>query len=230
MTFRPEQIFPLDIFDLISSYSDNKTFISLISTCQQLYKRNVKHLPYRKWSICISELRKIQTTTPGFYEHLRTLATALKKTGGKFIDDHRINEISFNEVVVDYNAEEHKDYIHQVDHIVICQEYYNNKLSNSKRATDYAGFNRPYAWLFPAFFHNHPIYSSDVQCKNYLYLDSRSNLRLTTRATGMNIGSYDMHRLNKRQSVRQFEWFSAGTDYDENFMLPLDIFIEIMGV
>ena len=223
---RPEQIFPLEIFDLIASHTDDKSLVTLSSTCHQLHKRNKKALINRKWTVGITELRKIATTAPLFYTHLQRLAVALKKTNGKYFDDHNIR-VTDDELPDDYEnvPERLKYHTNQLDHVIICQEYYNNTLLKSDDAIDYALKHNPYAWICPGYFMKG--YTS-VMCKNNLYIDSKNHLRLTVWSSGMNLETSQMNTLKQRQCVIQHGRPQGAGSYDHNFMLPLDLFIELM--
>lgn len=226
MALRPEQILPLEIFDLTAFHADNKSLVSLSSTCHQLHKRNRKALIARKWTVGITELQKIATTAPLFYTHLQRLAVALKKTNGKYFDDHNIRVID-DDLPDDYEKvpEWLKYNIRQVNHVIICQEYYSNMLSVSDDGQDYTRERHPYAWICPAYFMQG--YTS-VMCKNNLYLDSKNHLRLTTCSSGIHLEKTQMDTLKQRQCAIQPGWPRDMGNYDHSFMLPLDLFIEVM--
>jgi hypothetical protein len=168
------------------------------------------------WTSNINRLEKIKIQDPIFWEHMCNLAKTIASSKCQYINNHRTG-IFDDESITDENVA-----TDTIDSITICQQFRRNgELFKSASMKDYKTSSHPVAWIFPG-----PYPNLFGRTKNPLYLQN-GRIHLTMSATGAALCEHDEVELWKGKVVIQKYEFGFYT-HEENFSLPIDIFIETM--
>lgn len=204
MAVRPEQVFPLEIFDYIGSFADDKTFLLYAMTCRQLHNRYKLQLQRRRWREGIIEIEKIRANTPVFYEHLQAMAAALRQNEGKYYAKPAHATIISN-----------FDYRLNADFLIITQQHREGKLYQSNNIRAYARRERPIAFLTP-------WRKPRENRLDNLYTDYKGNLHINDDRWAETLSRLALSRL--RQGY--FYWVN---NTHVSVMVSLDVFLYEMS-
>lgn len=167
------------------------------------------------WKDNIARLVNIKTQDPVFWDHMCDMAKVITSSNCKYINDHRL---------CDEETEENLCRATQtIDSVTICQQFDrdgNLRKSISKKA--YKTDSHPIAWIFAG-----PYPQLCGRTKNPLYLRN-GRIHLTMCATGDMLQERDENEMWNGKVIVQKREFGGSYTHEENFCLPIDVFVETM--